>query len=699
MPKNRERTQSIKIVIIMLGVTLWSLTILVRLVQLQVVQHEKYENSARNKQQNTQSVSAPRGIIYSSQMDVLATNAPVKNVVVEPIKIDNKPEAARKLAAILNIDPQELLERMSNPAKKRYLRVKRRIDPAAEESIKNLGIKSLYFEKESMRVYPSNELASHVLGFANWNGNGAEGIELQYDKVLRGQDGLLSFDIDARGQSYGVNVEKPSVQGNSLVLSIDKSIQYTAARELEAAVKNAQAKAGTVIVMESDTGRILAIANYPNFNPNTYNNFTADERRNRAATDMFEPGSTFKVVVATAALEAGLTHPDDIIDCEEGSIVLGGHTFRDHKPYGFLPFKEVLEHSSNVGAIKLGLKLGQQGLYEGLLNFGFGSLTKVDLPGEIVGLIRKPKDWSGLSIGAISFGQEIGVTSLQMLTAINVIANGGYRVRPSVLDRIIDENGRTLKENRPELTQIVSPRTAETVTEAFEGVVLRGTGKNAALDGYRAAGKTGTAQKSVNGRYPKGVYISSFIGFAPLPHPKVTILVQLDEPRNGYYGSEVCAPYFRNIAQEVLLKLRVPPDTNVTVPEWSPSIVEENSQDFIPNAVPVKPLTVLDKQPPVEDSPDIIAIPIESEWTVMPDFQGLSKRGVLDRCIDLGIRLNSKGSGMAVFQSPPPGTEIPVGSTCTVTFATTNLKKHLASAESAPEVRKIPMQLSSNSPF
>ncbi len=696
MSKSGERVQSVKIILVMLGITLWSFSILVRLVQLQIVHHEDYAQSARKKQQVTRSVSAPRGIIYDSHMDELATIVPVSMVVAEPRYIHNKPEAARSLAAILNIDPQKLLQGMLDPDRKMYLRVKRRIDPALEADIMALGIEGVYFVDESMRVYPNRELASHVLGFVNMEGDGGAGLELQYDRELKGEEGLYSFDIDARRQSFRVNVEKPPIQGRSLVLSIDKSIQYIVDRELAAAVKKAKAKAGAAIVMEADTGRILALSNYPLFNSNKYNDYEPSLWRNRAVTDMFEPGSTFKVVVATAALEAGLIRPGDIIDCENGSITLAGHVFRDHEAFGKLTFTEILEHSSNVGAVKLGLRLGQQRLYEALRRFGFGSRTGIDLPGEIIGLVRNWKDWSGLSIGSISFGQEIGVTSMQILTAINAIANGGYLVRPSVVDRVVDENRNTVRAIRPERVQIMKPRTAEAVTEAFEGVVLRGTGKRAALEGYRAAGKTGTAQKIVNGRYKKGVYLSSFIGFAPLPYPRVTILVQLDESRDGYYGGDVCAPYFKNIAQEVLLQLRIPPDTILPLPEYTLPIADAGTEDFLPDATPAQPLTGSGTEPLHADQPDVLTVMIDSARIVLPDFRGMSKRNVLNRCIDLGINLQSKGSGVAIYQSPLPGTEIPVGSTCSVTFTKNNLKDPVASLASRNAARQVNLQLSSS---
>ena len=443
-----------------------------------------------------------------------------------------------------------------------------------------------------MRVYPNRELACQVLGFVNMNGDGGAGIELQYDKELKGKEGVYSFDVDARRKSFRVNVDKPPAQGHSLVLSIDKSIQYIADREVKAAVEKAQAKAGIAIVMESETGRILALSNYPQFNCNTYNRYEPDVWRNRAISDMFEPGSTFKVVVATAALEAGLTRRDEMIDCQMGTITIGRHVFHDHKAYGLLSFSQILEFSSNVGAAKLGLRLGPQGLYEALRNFGFGSKSGIDLPGEIIGLVRDWRDWSGLSIGAISFGQEVGVTSIQILTAINAIANGGYRVRPSIVDRIIDENGDLVFARTPERTRLTSPRTAEAVSNAFEGVVLRGTGKRAALEGYRAAGKTGTAQKIVGGQYSDSKYVSSFIGFAPLPQPKITVLVQIDEPKGSHYGGDVSAPFFQKIAQETLMQLKIPPDQSLPLPKIAPLTVDAGSEDYLPNATPVQPLAV-----------------------------------------------------------------------------------------------------------
>ncbi|MGD0098886.1 MAG: penicillin-binding transpeptidase domain-containing protein [Acidobacteriota bacterium] len=670
-----------RIVVVILGITLWSFLILVRLIQLQVFEHRSFIQIASQKQQVTRSILAPRGIIYDSHMDELATSVPVSMVVADPHAIKDIPGAAQSLAEILEMNPQDLLNRMTDPAHRYYMVVKHRIDPNAERLIKSLGIEGVYLAEESMRVFPNRELACHVLGFVNMNGDGTYGLEQQYNKELQGKEGQFSFDVDARRRSFRVKVDKPPVQGHSLVLSIDKSIQYIADRELAAGVEKAQARAGTAIVMESDTGRILALSNYPQFNCNTYSDYEPDLWRNRGISDVFEPGSTFKVVVATAALEAGLTRQDEMIDCQMGSITIGRHLFHDHKGYGLLSFSQILEYSSNVGAAKLGLRLGEQRLYEALRTFGFGSKTGIDLPGEIVGIVRDWHDWSGLSIGAISFGQEVGVTSIQILTAINAIANGGYRVRPSIVDRIIDEAGDLVSVNAPERVRLMSPRTAEAVSNAFEGVVLRGTGRRAALEGYRAAGKTGTAQKIVDGHYSPSKYVSSFIGFAPLPHPRFTILVQIDEPKGVHYGGDVSAPFFQKIAQEALLQLRVPPDPSLPLPQFKPLVADRSTEDYIPDAVqPLKSPRKASKEEPEQQ--EAIVIPVGAGNPVaIPDFRGLGKRTVLDLCLALGINLQASGAGIAVFQSPMPGTKVPSGTTCNVTFAKANLKEQLTAAD------------------
>lgn len=669
MSENARKPHPARITAVILFVMLWLVAIVSRLVQLQVFQHEQFHRMSIERQRITRPIPAPRGIIYDCRMNELARNIPTSTVIAEPHRILNINTAAGNLARILALDQSELRARMANPERKAYLVIKRRIDPEAESRIAELKTEGVYLEEGSMRVYPHRELACHVLGFVNMNGDGGAGLELQHDKELKGVEGLASFDVDANRRSFRGQVLKPPVQGRSVVLSLDRDIQYIAERELAVAMEKYRAKAGTVIAMETDTGRILALANQPAFNSNTYNAAEADLWRNRAVSDMFEPGSTFKVVVATSALEEHLTRPDELIDCQMGSIRIGGHTFHDLHPYGLLTFGQVLERSSNIGAAKLGMRLGRERLHGALLRFGFGARTGIDLPAEIVGLVRDWQSWSGLSIGAISFGQEVGVTSIQMITAINVIASGGYRVRPHLVERLIDSNGELVRVSETTRTRVVTPETAAVVSSAFEGVVLRGTAKGAGLEGYRAAGKTGTAQKIVDGQYSSEKYLSSFIGYAPLPNPRVTILVQIDEPKGAIYGGKVAAPVFQQIAQQVLVHLRVPPDRTLPLPRPDPMRLASDNRDYLPGATPVQPITAAAANTSAGTDGSAIVVRVAEHPVEMPDFLGLSKRKVIAGCQELGIRMQATGAGIAVQQYPGAGTIVSAGATCSITFA------------------------------
>ena len=679
-----ENFKNVRTVIVIISVFIWSLFVFARLIQKQVVEHENYVRKAELQQMEQDVISAPRGIIYDSRMDVLASNITLNKVIVAPRSIDDIPGTAEKLASVLGINRRALQTRMEEASKKAYLVVQRRIDENMEKAIKGLDLKGVSFEAESVRSYPNNDLACHVLGFVNMNGDGSAGIEQQYDGYLRGKPGSYTFARDGRKNPriYQSQIEEAPVQGNSLVLTIDKSIQYIIDRELAAGVEKTRARAGTAIVMESDTGRILAMSNYPRFNGNRYNEYKSENWYNRAVTDIFEPGSTFKVAVAASALKEGLTRPDEMIDCQNGAITIGGHVFHDHNRYGLISFRKILAVSSNVGAAKLGLRLGQERLYDSIRTFGFGSPTGIDLPREETGIVRHWSKWSGLSIGAISFGHEVGVTSMQILTAVNTIANGGFRVRPFIVDRIIDSEGNLVKKASPEKTRILDEKTALEVAEALKEVVLPGgTARRAALNGYVAAGKTGTAQKIVKdpvtgkNRYSNSKYVSSFIGFAPLPNPKITVLVQLDEPGNGYYGGEVSAPIFQAIAQETLMRLKIPPDPALAPsrPKLKQQFVKNDAVDFMPAAEFVEPVIDLaSNRASKEEQPGVITVRVESESVVVPDFRGMSKRKVMDICFDMNVLLKSDGSGVAVSQNPPPGARVAPGDTCSVVFVSSD---------------------------
>ena len=668
-------------VVIIIGIFLWSLFIFARLVQKQIVEHEYYTRIAARQQSIQGEVEAPRGIIYDRNMDILAANTTLSTVIAEPLRINDIPGTAKRLASVLGIDRKVLQSRMETPERKHYLVVQRRIDENMKKAVEELDIEGVYFVNESTRSYPGNDMACHVLGFVNMNGDGGAGIEQEYDKYLKGKPGIYTFARDGRKtpRIYQSQMEIPPVQGHSLVLSIDKSIQYIVDRELAAGVKNAKARAGTAIVMEAATGRILALSNYPRFDSNRYNEYKSEYWYNRAVTDVFEPGSTFKVAVAASAMKEGLTYPDEMIDCQNGAITIGGHVFRDHSRYGLISFKRMLAVSSNVGAAKLGLRLGKERLYDSIREFGFGAPTGIDLPREEDGILRHWDKWSGLSIGAISFGYEVSVTSMQILTAVNAIANGGFRVKPSIVDRVIDSEGNLIDKREPEKVRIMDEKTAFEIADALKGVILPGgTARRAALNGYVAAGKTGTAQKLVKdpvtgkNRYSSNKHAASFVGFAPLPNPQITVMVQLDEPVNGYYGGEVSAPIFQAIAQETLMRLKIPPDPALMSPrtKLAKAAAKNDAVDFLPDAMPVQYMMELaESRLEANDQPGVITVRVANESVVVPNFRGMSKRSVLDICLELDVQLKADGSGVAVSQYPPPGTRIAPGDTCSVVFA------------------------------
>ena len=668
--------------IIIICVFIWGLLIVTRLVQKQILEHDDYVQKAEMQQRTQRKVETPRGVIYDSRMDILAANSTLSTVTAEPRRIEDIPGTAEKLASILGIDRGELQARMEMPKLNAYVVVQRRIDDNTKKTISDLQLVGVNFENESVRSYPNKDMACHVLGFVNMNGDGGAGIEQEYDKYLKGKPGRSTLARDGRKtpRFYQAQLEAPPIQGNSLVLSIDKSIQYIADRELAFGVQKAKARAGTAIVMESDTGRILAMSNYPRFDSNKYNEYKSEYWYNRAVTDTFEPGSTFKVTVAAAALKAGLTHPDEMIDCQNGRITIGGNVIRDTRGYGLISFKKVLAVSSNVGAAKLGLRLGRERLYDAIREFGYGSQTGIDLPLEEIGIVHHWNKWTGPSIGSISFGYEIGVTSVQLLTAINAVANGGFRVRPSVVDRIIDGEGNLINKREPEKVRILDEKTAFQMTDALKGVVLPGgTAQRAALNGYVTAGKSGTARKVVKNpvtgksQYSKDKYIASFVGFAPLPNPQITVLVQLDDPVNGYYGGEVSAPIFQKIAQETLMRLKIPPDPELTPTRLKQKqpIAKNNPVDFLPDdAQFFEPTIDSAESGQIErEQPEVITVRVESESIVVPDFRGMSKRRVMDISFDMNIRLVSDGSGIAVSQNPPPGARIAPGDAFSVVFA------------------------------
>jgi cell division protein FtsI (penicillin-binding protein 3) len=518
-----------RLVAILAIFAVWVVIIVARLTQFQIFKHEEYTARANDINEEDKVIPARRGTIYDSQMVALATSVTVNTVVAEPRKMKDIPASAEELAPLLKMDHRALQAKMKDPVRRKYLEVQRQIDPSVARQIQALGIPGISLKDDIMRAYPGRNLASHTLGFVNIDGEGLAGLEKRYNDELCGKPGKAIWEIDALGRSYRERIIDPPVPGRDLVLSIDQHLQYFTERELAAGIKQSRAESGVAIVMESDTGRILALANYPDFNCNTPRQYDKQHWRNLSVQQYYEPGSTFKGITLASTLNEQLTKLDEVIDCKMGSMKVAGQIIHDHEPYGSLTVRQILEFSSNIGAAILGMRLGYDKLQFYLRSFGFGIRTGIDLPAEIVGLVRNKKSsrWSDRSIASISFGQEIAVTPIQMIVAFNVFANGGFRVRPSVVDRILNTKGETIHRTVPECASVISPEVVAKIKDALEGVVLRGTGKLAMLAGYRVAGKTGTAQKAEGRNLSKSKYLASFIGFAPLPHPMVTRQIHL----------------------------------------------------------------------------------------------------------------------------------------------------------------------------
>ncbi len=501
-----------------------------------------------------------RGTIYDAHLKPQALNIPVDSLYVSPNTMpeNDKQALIKQLPRILNLDAAFLQDRLYR--KKSFVWIVRKISAEQAEAVRKLNIKGLGFIKESKRSYPNNYLASHIVGFAGLDNVGLEGLEAYCDKYLKGEPGWGVFLRDARQKKLDLwdKMVLPK-DGYDVVLTIDEVIQYIAERELDKVFTAQHARGASIIVMDPRTGRVLALANRPTYDLNDHSNAGKEQMRNRALCDMFEPGSVFKIVTATAALEENRVQEDDKVFCENGSFKVATHTLHDHEPYGWLTFKQVIEQSSNIGTTKIAQMLGPDLVYRYASLFGFGSKLGVDIPGEISGSLKEPKHWSKVSIGAIPIGQEVGVTAMQLANAISTIANDGMMMKPYVIEEIRDKFGQTIKKFRPvQMHAVMSPQTAARLKKILVGVVEEGTGKLAQIPGVPTAGKTGTAQKlESNGMYSHNKFFASFIGFAPADNPVVAIAVVVDEPHPFYYGGVVSAPVFRDVARDCLRYLAV----------------------------------------------------------------------------------------------------------------------------------------------
>jgi len=541
------------------------LILIIRLFKLQYFDHARYGDLARNQQTVKVDIPAVRGRIYDSAGRILATSLVVDSVFAEPHVIEDKESTCIKLAPVLGLDKEALLEKLKQNAAKKFIWIKRFVSAEEAEAVRRLGLVGIGFRKESKRFYPRGIVASHVLGCVNIDGEGLEGIELMFDRQLRGEDGYRILLRD--GKRCPIQPAsprgKPAQDGASVVLTIDSIVQHFTEEALDDIVEKWDPLAATVVVMSPYTGEILAMANRPTFDPNIFNEYPADARRNRAVTDSYEPGSVLKPVIMAAALEENVTRPEDKIFCHNGLFAYRARRLRDHHPYGWLTASDVIVKSSNIGMAKIGLALGPEKMYRYVKNFGFGAATGIRFPGEAPGQITPPEKYSYYTLTSVPMGQEIAVTALQFARAFAVFGNGGILVKPKLVRGLLDSRGRVIERyGRAGARRVISKKTADEVMKMLVGVVNSGTGRRAGLDEYQLAGKTGTAQKiAPEGGYTHSRFISSFACIGPAEDPSFVVVVMVNEPRKGnsYYGGTVAAPSAGRLAKRILGFNRVRP--------------------------------------------------------------------------------------------------------------------------------------------
>jgi len=540
---------------------LWCVAICGRLIYLQIFCYGSFARQAEHQQQREIPLSAKRGVIYDRAGHELAMSVLVDSAFAVPSEVKDLPTAVSLITRITGEDRNVVLADCRNH--KTFCWVARKNNDETIERIRSLNLQGIHFQKEPKRFYPARDLAAQVVGTVGMEDSGQSGIEHEFDDELRGRAGKMFISVDARRQWFS-DVEKQPEQGESLVLTIDKNIQYIAEKELDQAIHDTQAIAGTVIVENPHTGEILALANRPTFNPNLRKEITPGALTNRAVSYVYEPGSTFKLVTISAALEEKLTNPNEVFDCQMGSIVYNGMRIRDSKPHGLLPVWGVLAESSDVGAIKIALRLGEDRFYKYIRAFGFGQQTGIELPGETRGLTKPVSRWSKVSIAAISMGQEIGISPIQLAGLVSTFANDGVWVAPRILTGKVEPQGtqQTVAFHPGASRRVISSYTAAEMRSMMQKVVLEGTGRKAILEGYSSAGKTGTAQKvdPATGAYSKTKYIGSFAGFAPVNNPQIVVAVILDSAVGLHQGGQVSAPVFHRVAQQVLEYLHTPHD-------------------------------------------------------------------------------------------------------------------------------------------
>ena len=644
-----------RVLCILVAFVAWTAGIEYRLVYLQVYRHDEYIAKARRQQVRTLTLAAIRGDIVDRQNRVLATSADVESVYAVPTEIDEKDTKRTATAlchALKDCTPEflaTLTNRLSNEERE-FQFVKRHVSPEEAAAVRALKLDGVGFMSESHRFYPNRDLLGPVLGYVGLDNNGLAGIEKRFEETIRGKDGKVIVVTDAKRHAFD-RLERPPTAGASIELTIDEQLQHIAEREVQAGVEAARADGGTAVIMDPHNGEILAMASWPTFNPNDYGDAPEAARRNRAVQDIYEPGSTFKIVTASAALQEGIWKVDDVIDTQGGVIKFPGRkpiTDMGHD-YGALTFTNVIVKSSNVGAIKIGLRVGAERLGLYAKRFGFGRPTSPDFPGESPGIVWDPAKMNDSALASMSMGYQVAVTPLQMATAASAVANGGTLYEPHVVRAIVKHDQRTVIAPKV-VRQAILAETAATLTDIMEKVVTDGTGKNARLVSYTVAGKTGSADKLINGHYSGSQQNVSFVGFVPAQRPALTVIVMIDSPRvGGDTGGAIAAPIFKRIADSSLRHLGVTPTINPA----PPVMVARNE------ATPVTPAAAV-------GTPNVVAMPANMAETGLPDLRGMSAREALRELARLGMTARMQGTGIVVDQDPEAGSPLDPGATCTL---------------------------------
>jgi cell division protein FtsI (penicillin-binding protein 3) len=650
-----------RLTLIAAACALWAAVIEARLFYLQVVDRADLVARAERQQQRTLDAPAKRGDILDRHGRVLATSVDADTIYAVPVEIVDAADAAAKLCRALRDcsrkEQQALIDRFN--LQKHFTYVRRQVSPEVAQRVADLNLDGIGFLKESKRFYPNVELAAHLLGGVGVDNVGLGGIEYTFDSQIRGKNGTILIQTDARRHAFS-RVERPPTTGSTIELTIDEYLQHVAERELRNGVLENRAPGGSVIIMNPRTGEILAMANEPTFNPNAFPDFADNVRRNRAVQDLYEPGSTFKVVTASAAIEEKVIGVEEPIDTNPGRLKIPGRdrliTDDGGRNNGVLSFTKVIVKSSNIGAVKIGLRVGTERMSRFVGLYGFGKQVSPDFPSESPGIVWKPEKWTDSALASVSMGYQVAVTPLQMVAAVASVANGGIYVEPRAV-RAVYRGGVRYQTRPKELRQTVTPATAATLTTIMEEVVTDGTAKRAAIDGFTVAGKTGTAQKLINGRYSHSDHYASFVGFVPSRNPALAMVVVIDSAKgpNGDHGGAVAAPIFKRIAEASLRYLGVPP----TVNPLSPVLVARGGQRSDP---PADPATT------TGGAPSTVTLVVDGPSGTVPDVRGMSAREAVRKLVNVGLNARASGSGVVVSQVPAPGEPLDAGGVCRLTL-------------------------------